>query len=147
VNDILDFSKIEAGKMTLESIDFWLDEMFGKLSGMMSDKLTGRPIQLRFEVDQTLTNHMHGDPHRLSQILINYTNNAIKFTEHGEIVVRAQKLHDTADGWMARFEVQDSVLVCRKNSKTAYSGHLNRRTVRPHDAMVVQVWVWQSVSS
>lgn len=108
VNDILDFSKIEAGKMTLESIDFWLDEMFGKLSGMMSDKLTGRPIQLRFEVDQTLTNHMHGDPHRLSQILINYTNNAIKFTEHGEIVVRAEKLHDTAEGWMVRFEVQDS---------------------------------------
>lgn len=108
VNDILDFSKIEAGKMTLEAIDFWLDEMFSKLAGMMENKLTGRPIQLQFQVDPTLSNHMHGDPHRLSQILINYTNNAIKFTEQGEIVVRAKKLHDTGDGWMVRFEVQDS---------------------------------------
>ena len=108
VNDILDFSKIEAGKMTLESVDFWLEEILNNLSSMMSNKLVGRNITLNFDVDPDLQNHLHGDPHRLSQILINYTNNAIKFTEHGEIIVRVRKVHDAADGWLVRFEVQDS---------------------------------------
>ena len=108
VNDILDFSKIEAGKMTLEAVDFWLEEILNNLSSMMSNKLIGRHIALNFDVDPELANHMHGDPHRLSQILINYTNNAIKFTEQGEIIVRVRKVHDAADGWLVRFEVQDS---------------------------------------
>ncbi|MFZ6849254.1 response regulator [Undibacterium sp. RuRC25W] len=108
VNDILDFSKIEAGKMTLEAIDFWLEEILNNLSSMMSNKLIGRHIALNFDVDPDLQNHLHGDPHRLSQILINYTNNAIKFTEQGEIIVRIRKVHDAADGWLVRFEVQDS---------------------------------------
>ncbi|WP_428718040.1 response regulator [Undibacterium curvum] len=108
VNDILDFSKIEAGKLTLESVDFWLDEILNNLASMMSNKLIGRNIVLNFDVDPALANHMHGDPLRLSQILINYTNNALKFTESGEIVVRARKVNDAADGWLVRFEVQDS---------------------------------------
>ena len=108
VNDILDFSKIEAGKMTLEAVDFWLEEILNNLSSMMSNKLIGRNIALNFDVDAELANHMHGDPHRLSQILINYTNNAIKFTEQGEIIVRVRKVQDAADGWLVRFEVQDS---------------------------------------
>ena len=108
VNDILDFSKIEAGKMTLEAVDFWLEEILNNLSSMMSNKLIGRNVSLNFDVDEDLANHLHGDPHRLSQILINYTNNAIKFTEQGEIIVRVRKVHDAADGWLVRFEVQDS---------------------------------------
>ena len=108
VNDILDFSKIEAGKMTLEAVDFRLDDILNNLASMMSNKLIGRHISLNFDVDTELSNDMHGDPHRLSQILINYTNNALKFTEQGEIIVRVRKLTHTADGWLVRFEVQDS---------------------------------------
>jgi len=58
----------------------------------MSDKALQRNLHLSFEVDPQLSTQMHGDPHRLSQILINYTNNALKFTETGAIKVRVHKV-------------------------------------------------------
>ena len=108
VNDVLDFSKIEAGKMTLEALDFRLEELLNNLASMMGNKLTGRDIGFRFDVDATLEKYLHGDPHRISQILINYTNNALKFTEHGEIVVRVRKVQDLGNTSLIRFEVEDS---------------------------------------
>lgn len=107
VDDILDFSKIEAGKMAIEGIDFSLDELMGKLSAIMNTKVAGRQLSLSIQIEPDVPKHMHGDPHRLSQILINYTNNAIKFTEKGEIAVRVKKINDTPSGWLMRFEVQD----------------------------------------
>ena len=108
VDDILDFSKIEAGKMTLEAVDFSLDQLLSKINSIMTGKLAGRNLMLTFDIDPQLSREMHGDPHRLSQILINYTNNALKFTEQGEINVFVRKLNDTATGWMVRFEVEDT---------------------------------------
>nr|WP_314859200.1 PAS domain S-box protein [uncultured Undibacterium sp.] len=107
VDDILDFSKIEAGKMTIEGIDFSLDELLGKLLTIMNTKLAGRQLQLRIQVDPDVPRQMHGDPHRLSQILINYTNNAIKFTERGEIKIHVKRAQELADAWLIRFEVKD----------------------------------------
>ena len=108
VDDILDFSKIEAGKMTLEAVDFSLDQLLHNISSIMTGKLTGKNLALTFDIDPQLSRQMHGDPHRLSQILINYTNNALKFTEQGEINVFVRKLNDTPTGWMVRFEVEDT---------------------------------------
>ncbi len=108
VDDILDFSKIEAGKMTLEAVDFSLDQVLNNINAIMTGKLAGRNLALTFDIDPQLSRHMHGDPHRLSQILINYTNNALKFTEQGEINVFVRKLNDTPTGWMVRFEVEDT---------------------------------------
>ena len=108
VDDILDFSKIEAGKMTLESVDFSLDELLNNIKSMMTGKLAGRNLTLNFSIDPQLVRQLHGDPHRLSQILINYTNNALKFTEQGEINIFVRKLNSTPDGWMVRFEVEDT---------------------------------------
>ena len=107
VDDILDFSKIEAGKMTIEGIDFSLDELLGKLLTIMNTKLAGRQLQLRIQVDPDVPRQMHGDPHRLNQILINYTNNAVKFTERGEIKIHVKRMQDFAGGWLIRFEVED----------------------------------------
>lgn len=107
VDDILDFSKIEAGKMTIEGVDFSLEELMNKLSAIMNTKVAGRRLSLSMTIGSDVPMHMHGDPHRLSQILINYTNNAIKFTEQGEIKVRVKKVNDTPSGWLVRFEVED----------------------------------------
>lgn len=108
VDDILDFSKIEAGKMTIEGIDFSLDELLGKLLTIINTKVAGRQLQLQIHVDADVPRDMHGDPHRLNQILINYTNNAIKFTERGEIKIRVKRMQDFAGGWLIRFEVEDT---------------------------------------
>lgn len=108
VDDILDFSKIEAGKMHLEAIDFSLSELMNKLTAMVNTKAAGRQLKLHIDLSEDVPRQMHGDPHRLSQILINYTNNAIKFTEQGEIRIRVIKLKDTPSGWLIKFEVSDS---------------------------------------
>ena len=108
VDDILDFSKIEAGKMTLEAVDFSLDQVLNNINAIMTGKMAGRNMALTFDIDPQLSRQMHGDPHRLSQILINYTNNARKFTEQGEINIFVRKLNDTPTGWMVRFEVEDT---------------------------------------
>ena len=107
VDDILDFSKIEAGKMTIEGVDFSSEELMNKLLTIMNTKVAGRRLSLSVSIAPDVPMQMHGDPHRLSQILINYTNNAIKFTEQGEIKVRARKVQDTPSGWLIRFEVED----------------------------------------
>ncbi|WP_395007353.1 EAL domain-containing protein, partial [Undibacterium sp.] len=107
VDDILDFSKIEAGKMTIEGIDFNLDDTTAKLQAIMNTKVAARQLSLNIEIASDVPRQMHGDPHKLNQILINYTNNAIKFTEEGEIKIRIYKLSDTPSGWLIRFEVED----------------------------------------
>lgn len=108
VDDILDFSKIEAGKMTIEGVDFSLEGLIAKFSAIMNTKVAGRRLSLSITVDPEVPKHMHGDPHRLNQILINYTNNAIKFTEQGEIKIHISTASATPSGWVIRFEVADS---------------------------------------
>ncbi|MFA9275488.1 MAG: EAL domain-containing protein [Candidatus Aquirickettsiella gammari] len=108
VDDILDFSKIEAGKMQLEAIDFSLSELMSKLTAMVNTKAAEKQLKLHIELSEDVPKKMHGDPHRLNQILINYTNNAIKFTEQGDIRIRVSKVKDTPSGWLIRFEVADS---------------------------------------
>jgi len=92
INDILDFSRIEAGKLTLEAIPFQLDELFGQLSSLLDVKSEAKGIELVFRVGPGVPQGLVGDPLRLGQVLINLTGNAVKFTEHGEIVV-AVELH------------------------------------------------------
>ena len=83
INDILDFSKIEAGKLDLERIEFDLDHVLENLATLVGEKAEAKGIELLFEVDHQLDTLLYGDPLRLGQILINYANNAVKFTEQG----------------------------------------------------------------
>jgi len=92
INDILDFSKIEAGKLELEQIQFSLDKVMSSLADIVCHKAEEKGLEIVFSVDQGLPTQLIGDPLRLGQILINLVNNAIKFTEHGEIVVKVAQV-------------------------------------------------------
>jgi PAS domain S-box-containing protein len=97
INDILDFSKIEAGKLTIEHTKIDLKEMLENVSNLISPQASIKKLKLIFDVDRNLPNNLIGDPLRLTQILINYANNAVKFTKAGEIdiVIRMQEKTDT----------------------------------------------------
>jgi len=108
LNDILDFSKIEAGKLTLEHVPFDLDDMLGHLSSLMAIKTDVKQVELVFRVERGVPPRLVGDPLRLGQILINLTNNAVKFTERGEIVVTVQVVESKDNDVRLRFSVSDT---------------------------------------
>jgi PAS domain S-box-containing protein len=85
INDILDFSKIEAGKLTIENADFELAKVLDNVADLIGDKTSAKGLELVFDIARDVPGHLRGDSLRLGQILINYSNNAVKFTEHGEI--------------------------------------------------------------
>ncbi len=87
INDILDFSKIEAGKMELETIPFRLDEVLDNLANIVAIKAEEKGLEVLFNLHPDVPNDLLGDPLRLGQVFINLANNAIKFTEKGEVVV------------------------------------------------------------
>ncbi len=108
INDILDLSKIEAGKLDLEISEFSLEQMLSKVSNLVSDKAHTKGLELLFDVAQDVPDQLKGDSLRLSQMLINYANNSVKFTENGEIdlVVRVQE--HAGDNILLRFAVRDT---------------------------------------
>ncbi|MGL4377987.1 MAG: response regulator [Microcoleaceae cyanobacterium] len=99
INDILDFSKIEAGKLTIEHIDFELEKVLENVATLITEKAAAKGLELLFDIDRNLPRLFIGDPLRLGQILINYANNAVKFTEKGEItiIVKLKEYRDTTD--------------------------------------------------
>ena len=108
INDILDFSKIEAGKLSIENIDFDLDKVLENVGNLMSEKAAAKGLELIFEVEPKVSTHFRGDPLRLGQILINFCNNAVKFTETGEVAVQVRVLEDSADCQLVEFSVSDT---------------------------------------
>ena len=108
LNDILDFSKVEAGKLGIEVIDFDLDQVLQNLSTVISEKAAGKGLELVISTERDVPMQLRGDPLRLGQILINYANNAIKFTAHGEVMIRARLMERSANEVLLRFEVQDT---------------------------------------
>jgi two-component system sensor histidine kinase/response regulator len=108
INDILDFSKIEAGKMSMERIDFSLDDEMTNLANMLGMKAESKGIELLFNVRSDVPSDLIGDPLRLNQILINLGNNAVKFTETGEIIVTVEKVSETSEDIELHFSVADT---------------------------------------
>ena len=108
INDILDFSKIEAGKMTVEHIEFELEKVLDNVAALVIEKSAAKGLELMFDIDPAVPDFLIGDPVRLGQILINYTNNAVKFTERGEIVLKLRIAEEMADSVLLRFEVRDT---------------------------------------
>src|SRR5580658_6766253 len=108
INDILDFSKIEAGKLTVENIDFDLERVLENVSNLISEKASAKGLELIFDIDHAVPTQLKGDPLRLGQILINFCNNAVKFTEQGEIVVRARIQERNDAGQLIYFAVSDT---------------------------------------
>jgi len=108
INDILDFSKIEAGKLAMESIDFNLHEVFDNLGNMIGNKALDKDLELVFHVGTDVPALLVGDPLRLGQILLNLANNAIKFTEVGEIAVSAELVEKDEEEIEIKFVVRDT---------------------------------------
>ncbi|MBT6515883.1 MAG: response regulator [Crocinitomicaceae bacterium] len=108
INDILDFSKIEAGKMDMEDINFSLDSVLDNLATLVTLKAQEKGLEVLFSVDRSVPRSLIGDPLRLGQILINLTNNAVKFTENGEIIVSIDLLDIEEDKARLKFSVKDT---------------------------------------
>ena len=108
INDILDFSKIEAGKLSIETIDFDLDKVLENVGNLMSEKASAKGLELIFEVEPAVSTHFRGDPLRLGQILINFCNNAIKFTDKGDVAVQVRVLEDNPEFQLVAFSVSDT---------------------------------------
>jgi len=108
INDVLDFSKIEAGKLTVENIDFDLEKVLENVSNLISEKATAKGLELIVDIDPAVSSHHKGDPLRLGQILINFCNNAVKFTERGEIIVRVRVQEEDENGQLVCFSVRDT---------------------------------------
>ena len=108
INDILDFSKIEAGKMSIERIEFKLDEVLENLSNVVGLKAFNKNLEFIIIKDSKIPEWVIGDPLRLGQILLNLVNNAIKFTNQGEIIIEVMILEDTNENLKIKFTVKDS---------------------------------------
>lgn len=107
INDILDLSKIEAGKLVLEDTDIAIESLLHNVASILSPKLGAKGLQLRLET-KNLPRHLRGDSTRLMQALLNYGNNAIKFTERGTVTIRTQVLEDAGDSILLKAEVEDT---------------------------------------
>jgi signal transduction histidine kinase/CheY-like chemotaxis protein/HPt (histidine-containing phosphotransfer) domain-containing protein len=108
INDVLDFSKIEAGKMDLEDIDFSLRDCLSDTLKVLAIRADGKKLELACDVDAGLPDTVLGDPGRLRQIVTNLVGNAIKFTERGEIIVRAVEESREGSGIVLHFMVEDT---------------------------------------
>ena len=103
INDILDFSKVEAGKLTIEHIDFAMDKVLDNVANLMSEKCSAKGLELVFDIASDVPELLIGDSLRVGQILINYANNAVKYTEHGEIIISAHIKERTASDVLLHF--------------------------------------------
>lgn len=107
INDILDLSKIEAEKMTLEQRDFEPARVVGHIQDLLGQSVSAKGLDLRVEL-RDVPGVLHGDRVRFGQILLNLASNAVKFTEHGEILIRLSPCGAVTDRVVLRCEVQDS---------------------------------------
>jgi len=108
INDILDFSKIEAGKLTLESVEFDFNEMVEDTVDLLASQANKKGVALIGSTPPELDGCVLGDPLRLRQVLTNLVGNAIKFTDQGEVIVRASLMSEDDDRVSVKVEVEDT---------------------------------------
>ncbi len=108
INDILDFSKIEAGKLIFENVDFEPLQTVEGAAELFATKAQQKGLSLMTYVDPAIPNQVQGDPSRLRQVLVNLIGNAVKFTDQGQVVVRASLESKDEQSIILRFSVQDS---------------------------------------
>ncbi len=108
INDILDFSKIEAGRLDIENTEFRLDDVFQSVATVTGQKAHEKGVEFLVDVSSDIPQHLVGDPLRLGQVITNLVNNAVKFTERGEIRLKAEVLDRAGEKVQLRFQVRDT---------------------------------------
>ncbi len=107
INAVLDLSKIEAGKLVLEELPINVEDLLGSIAAMVQGKAQAKGLELKCEV-AAMPQCLAGDPTRLKQALLNYANNAVKFTETGSVTLRAELLEEDSVSALLQFEVVDT---------------------------------------
>ena len=107
INNILDISKIEAGKFVLEEIPVAVPSLLTNVGSILAERIKAKNLHLLIKTEP-LPPNLIGDPTRLQQALLNYTMNAVKFSESGDVTLRVRKLEECADSVLVRFEVEDA---------------------------------------
>ncbi len=108
INDILDFSKIEAGKLDIENAEFRFEDVLENLSTVVGQRAQEKGLEFLISSEQAIPPILVGDPLRLGQVLINLVNNAVKFTEHGEVVASVHVVERLSDQVKLKFSVRDT---------------------------------------
>lgn len=107
INHILDLSKIESGQYVLEETDFSLARLFDQVVNMLEEHASNKGLRIAVEVDPAVPAQLRADPLRLGQVLVNFVSNAIRFSEHGTITIRAKIDVEQAQRVLVRLEVED----------------------------------------
>jgi len=108
VNDVLDFSKVEADQMRLDTVEFFLEDVLNNVSTLLGVSAAKKRLEFILDQGHDLPLTLVGDPVRLRQVLVNLTNNAMKFTERGEVVLSCSVAHRTREQITICFSVQDT---------------------------------------
>lgn len=108
INDILDFSKVEAGRLDMENIDFRLEDVFDNLANLVGLNVEEKGLEMMFDLPVETPTALIGDPLRLGQVLINLGNNAVKFTDLGEVVFRVRPAEEDEQGVTLHFSIADT---------------------------------------
>lgn len=120
LNDILDFSKIESGRMAISKINFDLHSTLTNSARILQEIADKKGLTLAVNINTNLPQHMHGDPYRLQQVVMNLVNNAVKFTEKGSVELRAFFVPETPE--RIRIEIQDTGIgISKENIRKLFS--------------------------
>jgi two-component system sensor histidine kinase/response regulator len=108
INDILDFSKIESGKLKIEVLDFELDQVLDNVANLLIDKVNNKGLELVFDIEPEVPRTLCGDSLRIEQILINYMNNSVKFTQEGYIKLNCKVVEKNDESILLYWAVSDT---------------------------------------
>ena len=117
INDILDLSKIQAGKMSTEIVDFTLEHLLDNVVGLVAEKAADKGLELIVNMARDVPANLLGDPLRLGQILVNYANNAVKFTDRGEVEMSVSVVKRQDHEVVLRFAVRDTGIGIDENQR------------------------------
>ncbi len=114
INDILDFSKIEAGRMTVEEEEYEIMSLINEVANIITTRIGDKDIELILDIDPNLPRMLKGDINRLEQIIINLTNNAVKFTHEGQVMLKMSFVRKSGEEILLAVSVQDTGIGIKK---------------------------------